>query len=114
MSIVNRLINLHFKSRKEAEEKHGECQFNMTPNDFLKILLNASNKCTDPAPKGWYSKNELCKIWNVKKTTCKERITAGIKVGLIERKDFYIPNANGTLFPAPHYFFKDSNKRKTR
>jgi hypothetical protein len=53
-------------------------------------------------------------MWNVKKTTCKERITSGIKLGLIERKDFYVPNVNGTLFPVPHYFFKDSNKRKTR
>ena len=52
----------------------------MTPNDFLKILLEASNKCTDPAPKGWYSKNELCKVWNIKKTACKERITSGIKL----------------------------------
>jgi hypothetical protein len=84
----------------------------MTPNDFLKILLEASNKCTDPAPKGWYSKNELCKIWNVKKTTCKERIAAGIKVGFIERKDFYIPNVNGTLFPVPHYYFLDKKPNK--
>jgi hypothetical protein len=84
----------------------------MTPNDFLKILLAASNKCTDPAPKGWYSKNELCKMWNVKKTTCKERITSGIKLGLIERKDFYVPNVNGTLFPVPHYFFLEKKPNK--
>lgn len=83
----------------------------MTPNDFLKVILNASNRCTDP-PKGWYSKNELCKVWNIKKTACKERITSGIKLGLIERKDFYIPNVNGTLFPVPHYYFLDKKNNK--
>ena len=85
----------------------------MTPNDFLKILLNASNKPTDPPPNDWHSRDQLCKIWNVKKTICWTRISKGIELGFIEKKTFYIPDMNGTMKPVPHYCFKDSNKRKT-
>ena len=84
----------------------------MTPNDFLKILLNASKKCADPAPNGWYSRDQLGKIWGVKKTICWHRISNGIKLGLIEKKVFYIPNVNGTLFPVPHYYFLDKKPNK--
>jgi len=37
-----------------------------------------------------------------------------MKLGLIEKKDFYIPNVNGILFPVPHYFFKDEKKPKSK
>ena len=86
----------------------------MTPNDFLKILLNASNKCADPAPDGWYSRDQLGKMWGVKKTICWHRISKGIELGLVEKKVFYIPNVNGTLFPVPHYYFKDEKKSKSK
>jgi hypothetical protein len=85
----------------------------MTPNDFLKILLNASNKPTDPPPNDWYSRDQLGKMWNIKKTICWTRLSKGIKLGLIERKTFYIEDMNGILKPIPHYYFKDANKRKT-
>jgi len=84
----------------------------MTPNDFLKILLNANNKPTDPPPTGWYSRDQLGKIWGVKKTMCWHRISKGIELGLVEKKVFYIPNVNGTLFPVPHYYFVDKKKNK--
>jgi len=83
----------------------------MTPNDFLKIILNANNKLTDP-PKGWYSRRDLSELWNIKKTSCRDRIIAGIKAGLIEEKDYYIPNVNGTLICVPHYFFVDKKTNK--
>lgn len=51
-------------------------------------------------------------MWNVKKTICWTRLSKGIKLGLIERKTFYIEDMNGILKPIPHYYFKDANKRK--
>lgn len=86
----------------------------MTPNDFLKILLNASNKPTDPPPNDWYSRNQLEKMWNVKKTICWTRLLKGIKLGFIEKKTFYIPDMNGTMKPVPHYYFKDEKKSKSK
>ena len=86
----------------------------MTPNDFLKILLNASKKCADPAPDGWYCRDQLGKIWGVKKTISLHRISKGIELGLVEKKIFYIPNVNGILFPVPHYFFKYEKKPKSK
>lgn len=86
----------------------------MTPNDFLKILLNASNKPTDPPPNDWYSRDQLEKMWNVKKTICWIRLSKGIKLGLIEKKIFYIPDMNGTMKPVPHYYFKDEKKSKSK
>lgn len=86
----------------------------MTPNDFLKILLNASNKPTDPPPNDWYSRNQLEKMWNVKKTICWTRLSKGIKLGFIEKKIFYIPDMNGTMKPVPHYYFKDEKKSKSK
>jgi hypothetical protein len=53
-------------------------------------------------------------MWGVKKTICWHRISKGIKLGLVEKRVFYIADVNGSLIPIPHYFFKDSNKRKTR
>jgi hypothetical protein len=85
----------------------------MTPNDFLKILLNASNKPT-ALPNDWYSRDQLGKMWNVKKTICLTRISKGIKLGLIEKKTFYIPDMNGTMKPVPHYYFKDEKKSKSK
>jgi hypothetical protein len=84
----------------------------MTPNDFLKILLNASNKCTDPPPNDWHSRDQLGKMWNVKKTICWTRISKGIELGLIEKKTFYIPDMNGTMKPVPHYYFLDKKPNK--
>ena len=84
----------------------------VTPNDFLKILLNASNKCVDPVPTEWYSRDQLSKIWNIKKTVCWDRISKGIKLNLIEKKTFYIPDTNGALKPIPHYHFKNEKKSK--
>lgn len=86
----------------------------MTPNDFLKILLNASNKPTDPQPNDWYSRDQLEKMWNVKKTICWTRLSKGIKLGFIEKKIFYIPDMNGTMKPVPHYYFKDEKKSKSK
>jgi hypothetical protein len=86
----------------------------MTPNDFLKILLNASNKPTDPPPNDWYSRDQLEKMWNVKKTICWTRLSKGIKLGFIEKKIFYIPDMNGTMKPVPHYYFKDEKKSKSK
>jgi len=86
----------------------------MTPNDFLKILLNASNKPTDPPPNDWYSRDQLEKAWNVKKTVCWIRLSKGIKLGLIEKKIFYIPDMNGAMKPIPHYYFKNEKKSKSK
>ena len=86
----------------------------MTPNDFLKILLNASNKPTDPPPNDWYSRDQLEKMWNVKKTICWTRLSKGIELGLIEKKIFYIPDMNQILRPVPHYYFKDEKKSKSK
>ena len=82
----------------------------MTPNDFLKIILKAENKCTDPIPKGWYSCAELGKIWNLKKTASRMKILKGIELGLIETKNFSIKDRNGKLHFTPHYFFKNEKK----
>jgi hypothetical protein len=85
----------------------------MTANDFLKILIDSKNKCFEKVPKGWYTRSELCELWNYKKTNCLKMITKGIKLELIEKKDFYILNEIGALMPIPHYYLKVSNK-KTR
>lgn len=86
----------------------------MTPNDFLKIIQSSINKQYDPVPKGWYSKNDLCKIWNLKRTACKDKICNGLKLNLIETQEFYIPNTIGVFKPIPHYYFHDEKKRKAK
>ena len=82
----------------------------MTPNDFLKVLMGASNRSMEPVPEGWYTRSDLCKIWNIKRTTCRDRIAAGLKLELIEKKSFNVADVNGLLKPTPHYFFKDEKK----
>ena len=86
----------------------------MTPNDFLKVLLNANNKNAVKPPDNWYSREQLEKMWNIKKTMCWNRLSKGIKLGLIEKKTFYIPDVNGILRSVPHYYFKDEKKSKSK
>jgi len=86
----------------------------MTPNDFLKVIQDSINKQYEPVPKGWYSKNDLCEIWNLKRTIVIAYLSRGIDDGFIERKNFYIPNTIGVLKPVPHYYFHDEKKRKAK
>jgi predicted transcriptional regulator len=62
---------------------------NMTPNDFLKIIQQETMPL-DEIPDGWHSTEELCKTWNLSKSTVQEKIKAGKELGYITEKRFLI------------------------
>ena len=78
----------------------------MTPNDFLKIIQDSIHKQYEPVPAGWYSSNDLCKIWNLNPTAVRRRIREGIKFGLIDVKYYFLPRKNKAMHKTPHYKFR--------
>lgn len=57
----------------------------MTPNDFLKIIHDSIHKQYETAPKGWYSTQELSKIWNIGMSQACKKLREGIKLRLVEK-----------------------------
>jgi len=85
----------------------------MTPNDFLKVIQDTICPTYTTAPDGWYCVKDLMNIWNYKKANVQRKINAGIKVGIVESKDFLIKKPKGAR-KVRYYFFHDEKKRKSK
>lgn len=86
----------------------------MTPNDFLKIIHDSLHKQYEPAPKGWYSAKELSKIWKKSMSVTSRNLRHGVKLGLLEKKYYFIKDKNGSMHKTAHYFFHEKeNNQKT-
>lgn len=70
--------------------------------ELLKILKEAIAGKPEKVPSGFKTAAEWSAEWSVGKTRAKELITAGVRGGLMVRKDVRIPSA-GTVRPVPHY-----------
>ena len=97
-------MRTHYKQRAGAA-----METSMTPNDFLKIIQDSIHKQYEPVPKGWYSSQDLCKLWDLNPTATRRRIREGIKFGLIDVKDYFLPRKNKAMHKTPHYFFHKKN-----
>jgi len=86
----------------------------MTPNDFLKLILEQTSTSFTPAPKGWYLTSDLKKQWNCSITSVQKYINKGIKLGIVERKKFHIKIDGVGVRLLPHYFFKNEKKPKNK
>jgi len=86
----------------------------MTPNDFLKIIQDSIYKQYELVPKGWYSSKDLCKLWNFTSSATNKRLNAGVKLGIIEKKYYFLPKKNKTMHKTPHYFFHDKKNNKSK
>jgi predicted transcriptional regulator len=84
----------------------------MTPNDFLKIIIQQKEKSIEPVPDGWYSCEELSKQWNCSKTQVHRNLKQGIKLGIVEKKNFNIKSKNSCNRNIPHYYLKSLKKEK--
>ena len=69
----------------------------------LEMLQNALAGQPDKIPSGFKTKYQWAEEWNVKPKRALEKITAGIRAGLVERKKFRIINGALGLYPVPHY-----------
>jgi hypothetical protein len=86
----------------------------MTPNDFLKIIQDSIHKQYEPVPKGWYSTKELSKIWNIGISQSGKKLREGIKLGLVEKKYYYIKDKSGSMHKTQHYCFNDKKHSKSK
>ena len=84
----------------------------MTPNDFLKIIQDSIHKRYESVPKGWYSSQDLCKLWNCCLTATLKKVQAGIEIGIIEKKDYFLPRKNKAMHKTPHYYFHEKKNYK--
>ena len=86
----------------------------MTPNDFLKLILEQTSTSFTPAPKGWYLTSDLAKLWKCSTTTVNNYTNKGIKLGIVEKKRFHVKIDGVGVRSLPHYFFKDEKKPKNK
>lgn len=84
----------------------------MTPNDFLKIIQDSIHKQYEPVPKGWYSTKDLSKIWKKSISQTGKKLKEGIKLGIVEKKDYFIKTQSGSMHKSPYYFFHDKKNSK--
>lgn len=86
----------------------------MTPNDFLKLILEQTNSSFTPPPKGWYLTADLAKQWKCSNATVNNYINKGIKLGIVDKKKFHVKIEGIGVRSLPHYFFKDEKKFKSK
>ena len=84
----------------------------MTPNDFLKIIQDSIHKQYEPIPNGWYSVSDLSKIWKKSISQTSEKLRQGIKLGLLETKDYFIKGKSGSMHKTRHYYFHEKKNHK--
>lgn len=78
----------------------------MTPNDFLKIIIEQSSVAFEPAPKGWYLISELKEQWGCSKSSAINYCNKGIKLGMVDKKKYHVKIEGVGIRKWPHYFFK--------
>lgn len=78
----------------------------VTPNDFLKIILDQGIVAFNPPPNGWYSTSELAKQWECCTATVHNYINKGLELGIVEKKKFHVKINGVGIRSLPHYFFK--------
>jgi predicted transcriptional regulator len=86
----------------------------MTPNDFLKLILEQTNSSFTPPSKGWYLTSDLAKQWKCSNATANNYINKGIKLGIVDKKKFHVKIEGIVVRSLPHYFFKDEKKPKSK
>ncbi len=86
----------------------------MTPNDFLKIIVQQKEKSIQPIPSGWYSCGELAEQWNCCKSKVQQNLRQGIEIGIVEKKNFLVKLKELGIRSVPYYFFHDEKKRKSK
>jgi hypothetical protein len=88
----------------------------MTPNDFLKIIVESNVIDAEKVPDGWYSRKQLEELWGLEKTMTVLRISSGIELGIIESKNFRVPTKNRVVRKIPHYKFheKENNQKDNK
>ena len=78
----------------------------MTPNDFLKLILEQSSVTFSPPPKGWYLTKDLAKQWKCSTATVQNYINRGIRLGIVDKNKFHVKIDGVGIRLLPHYFFK--------
>jgi len=86
----------------------------MTPNDFLKIILEQGTVKFEFAPQGWYLTKDLAEQWKCSKTAAIKYVNKGIKLGIVDKKKFHVKVKGVGIRKWPHYFFKDEKKPKNK
>jgi hypothetical protein len=51
-------------------------------------------------------------LWNLNSSATNKRLSAGVKLGIVEKKDYFLPRKNKAMHKTPHYFFHEKKDCK--
>ena len=80
----------------------------MSANEWLKVIDKHIKSRADVIPKGFYSRREIEKIWNVSKGEANLRLRDLIEQGIVETKYFKIKETRG-IVSIRHFKIKCTN-----
>ena len=80
----------------------------MSANKWAGVITKSIKMREDIVPKGFYSRKQIQKIWNVSKGEANTRLRDMMIQGLVESKKFKIKEERG-VFPIYHYKIKCTN-----
>ena len=67
----------------------------MSANKWAALITKSIKMREDVIPKGFYSRKQMEKIWNVSKGEANQRLKELLQRGLIEKKSFLVKDARG-------------------
>ena len=85
----------------------------MSPNDFLKIIQQETMPL-DEIPEGWYSADDLCEMWSVKRSYVHERIQDGKRLGYVTEKKFFVKKNGNRKIPYYKFHEKENNQKDNK
>jgi hypothetical protein len=79
-------------------------QINKLCDDIADAIHKAVSDTADIPPKGYLTREQLSACWKLKKTSTIEKLRAGLKLKVIDKKMFRIVSNDKTrIIPTPHY-----------
>jgi len=77
----------------------------MTGNDWLSVLAQASKGVADDVPAGFKTLAEIAKETGKSDSQTRKYIREAVKMGLVEESKFRVRTGN-KIYPTPHYRIK--------
>ena len=80
-----------------------------TANDYANIIMALNTKNAEKPDKGYISRNEWEKIWNMSTAQTNKRLAQLVRNEIMTMKTYRIPTPTRGLYPTPHYKIKCTN-----
>jgi predicted transcriptional regulator len=84
---------------------------NMTPNDWLAVLAQASKQIADEVPEGFKTVAQIAKETGKSNSQTAKYLREAVNLGLVEDAKFKVATGN-KIYPVPHFRILPCNSQK--